>query len=117
VAAIAGVFTHSAVVHSVASAGATINLFNLVPIWVLDGSRGLRALNRGQRFAVAGAGIACGLVFHQWMPAIVGAVTLFRAFGKDAHPEGDPGMLALFAVLLVALSFIATLPVSVVSGG
>jgi Zn-dependent protease len=117
VAAIAGALTHSPVVDSVASFGATINLFNLVPIWVLDGSRGLRALNRGQRFAVAGAGIACGLVFHQWMPAIVGAVTLFRAFGDDKHPEGDRGMLALFAVLLVALSLIATLPVSLVSAG
>jgi Zn-dependent protease len=117
VAAIAGVLTHSAVVHSVASVGATINLFNLVPVWVLDGSRGLRALNREQRFAVAGVGIVCGFFFHQWMPAIVGGVTLFRAFGKDAHPEGDRGMLALFAALLVALSLIATLPLSIVSGG
>jgi Zn-dependent protease len=117
VAAIAGALAHSAVASSVASLGATINLFNLVPVWFLDGSRGLRALSRAERFAVGGVGIACGLFLHQWMPAIVGAVAVFRGFGSDAHPEGDRGMVALFAVLLVALSLLATLPVSVVSGG
>lgn len=117
VAAGAGSLAHSAVVLSVASAGATLNLFNLIPVWFLDGSRGLRALGRGERFVVAAVGLGCGLFFHQWMPAIAGSVALGRAFGKDAHPTGDRGMLALFAALLVVLSLVATLPVALPGSG
>lgn len=38
---------------AVAKVGAWINLFNLLPIWQLDGGRGFRALSRLQRFAIA----------------------------------------------------------------
>jgi Zn-dependent protease len=41
----------------IAHFGAGVNLFNLIPVWQLDGSRGLRSLARCQRVAVAvGAG-------------------------------------------------------------
>src|SRR5262249_16684796 len=35
---------------AIARVGAWINLFNLLPVWQLDGSRGFRALSRGQRW-------------------------------------------------------------------
>src|SRR3954466_4541201 len=38
---------------AIARAGAWINLFNLLPVWQLDGSRGFSALSRRQRAAVA----------------------------------------------------------------
>jgi Zn-dependent protease len=98
---------------AVGSVAATINCFNLVPVWQLDGARGLRALSRAERIGVSAAGILAGLAFHQWMPAIVGAVTLARAFGADAPKEGDRGMFWLFASLVVALAGLGTLP----SGG
>jgi Zn-dependent protease len=109
-AAALGAVTHSAVALSVASAGATVNLFNLIPVWMLDGSRGLRALSRTERWVVAGVGVLCALGLHQWMPGVVGTVALVRAFGADAHPTGDRGMTLLFATLLVALSAVAMLP-------
>jgi Zn-dependent protease len=110
-AAVLGAAMHSTVATSVASAGATLNLFNLIAVWSLDGSRGLRALNRRERLVVGGTGLLCSLVLHQWMPFIVGAVALSRAFGADAHATGDRRMCALFAGLIVVLSLIATLPV------
>ena len=110
VAAAIGALAHSPVATAVASLGASINLFNLVPVWFLDGSRGVRALSRAERLAIGAVGLACGFFLHQWMPAIAGAVALFRGFGADAHPQGDRGMFALFATLLVLLSLIATLP-------
>lgn len=112
-AAILGKLAHSALLLSIASAGATLNLFNLIPVWVLDGSRGLRALARSQRLAVAAAGFAGSIFLHQWMPGIVAAVTLVRAFERDAHPEGDRGMLMLFVALVGLLSLVATLPVTI----
>jgi Zn-dependent protease len=95
----------------VASVGATINCFNLVPVWQLDGARGLRALSRQERVGVAATGILAGMALHQWMPAIVGVVAAFRAFGPDAHPDGDRRMCILFVGLILALGVIATLPV------
>ena len=41
----------------IAHFGAMINMFNLIPIWQLDGSRGLRSLTRTQRGSRAGGGI------------------------------------------------------------
>jgi Zn-dependent protease len=109
VAALWGAIFGVQVALSVASVGATINTFNLVPVWQLDGARGLRALSKGQRMGVAGVGIAVGIAFHQWMPAIVGVVAGARAFGTDVPAEGDRRMLVLFVALLVALGAIATL--------
>jgi Zn-dependent protease len=94
----------------VASVGATINLFNLVPVWQLDGSRGLRALSRMERIALAAIALVASLAFHQWMPAVVGAVAAVRAFRADCSEVGDRRVFALFASLVVALALLATLP-------
>jgi Zn-dependent protease len=95
---------------AVASWGATINCFNLIPVWQLDGSRGLHALSRAERAAVAVVGVLTGFALHQWMPAVVGVVAGVRAFGRDAHPGGDRRMFLLFAALILAHGLIATLP-------
>jgi hypothetical protein len=80
-------------------------------VWQLDGARGLRALSRSERIAVAGIGILAGIAFHQWMPTIVGCIAAARAFGPDAHPTGDRRVAALFGVLIVAHGLLGTLPV------
>jgi Zn-dependent protease len=98
---------------AVGSIAATINCFNLVPVWQLDGARGLKALSRTERIAVAAAGVLTGMAFHQWMPAIVGGVALVRSFGSGVPAEGDARMFWLFATLLVAFGWLGTLP----SGG
>jgi Zn-dependent protease len=95
---------------AVASWGASVNLFNLIPFWQLDGARGLRALSRGERFAIAALGILACLVLHQWMPGLVGAAAAVHAFGAGGHPTGDRRMLALFAALIVLLGLLASLP-------
>jgi Zn-dependent protease len=97
---------------AVASVGATINCFNLIPVWQLDGSRGLHALSRFERALVGATGILAAMAFHQWMPAIVGGIAAVRAFGPGAHPQGDQRMFWLFAALIVAHGWIATLPAS-----
>jgi Zn-dependent protease len=96
---------------SVASISASINLFNLVPVWQLDGARGLRALARGERLIVAVAGGLAGVVFHEWMPLLVGAAALVRTFTSKAHPTGDRRMLLLFVALIVTHGLLARLPV------
>lgn len=88
---------------AIAGLGALINLFNLTPVWQLDGARGFRALSRRQRWAVAAACAAAALVSTQgilWIVALVGA---YRAFeSKDAPATGDPRLFATFVGLVAA---------------
>jgi Zn-dependent protease len=95
---------------AVASWGASINLFNLIPVWQLDGARGLRALSRDQRLMVAAVAGAVAIALHQWMPALVGAVALGRAFSATAPREGDRPVLGWFVLLIVLHALIAALP-------
>ncbi len=107
VAAVVGKLYSSEAALTVASLGASINLFNLIPVWQLDGARGLRALSKQERILVGSLGLCVGALLHQWMPAIVGGVALYRAFGKgETHPTGDKRVLWLFAALLVALGLV-----------
>jgi hypothetical protein len=72
----------------------------------------LRALSKNQRFVVAAVAAALGLGLHQWMPLVVGAITLARAFESSAHPEGDRGALTTFIAALVLLAALATIPMT-----
>jgi Zn-dependent protease len=92
---------------AIAAVTAFINLFNLIPIWQLDGARGFHALSRWQRWAaVAAAVLAFGLT-GQKMLLLVGAVGLFRAFGATVE-RGDNKALATYAALVFALAWLST---------
>ena len=83
-----------------------INLFNLIPIWQLDGSRGLHALARQERWILV-AVIALALVLTgQRLLLVVAGVAVWRALQREAGP-GDARVLATFAALVMALSMIA----------
>jgi Zn-dependent protease len=101
------------VAYAVASWSASINLFNLIPVWQLDGSRGLRALSRGQRLGVAAVAGAAALALHQWVPLVIAAVALGRAFSANAPAEGDRRIVSWFLLLITLLGLLAMLPVGV----
>ena len=83
-----------------------LNLFNLIPVWQLDGSRGFHALSRTERWIVVGAiGLMLWLT-DQRLLWIVGGVAAWRATQKAVGP-GDRRVLATFVLLVVALSWIA----------
>ena len=83
-----------------------LNLFNLIPVWQLDGSRGFHALSRVERWIVVGAIVATLYVTEQRLLFIVGGVAVWRAMQRDVGP-GDRRVLATFVVLVGALSWIA----------
>ena len=83
-----------------------LNLFNLIPVWQLDGSRGFHALARWERFAlVAVIGLAL-LLTEQRLLLLIGGVAVWRALQRETGP-GDVRVLATFVVLVVALSLLA----------
>jgi Zn-dependent protease len=84
-----------------------INLFNLIPIWQLDGSRGFHALAVWQRWIVVAAIGATYLVTSQKILLVIGAVALYRAFQR-AVIKPDYRAMITFVVLVVALAWLST---------
>jgi Zn-dependent protease len=83
-----------------------LNLFNLIPVWQLDGSRGLHVLARWERWALVAAIVVALMITEQRLLFIVGGVAVWRALQQDAGP-GDARVLATFVVLVIALSWLA----------
>jgi Zn-dependent protease len=93
--------------RALAHTGAVLNLFNLIPIWSLDGSRGFRSQARGQRFLLVAIAAVAAALTHEaflWVIAVVGAL---RALSREAPEKADHGGFALFAWLLAVLSLLA----------
>jgi Zn-dependent protease len=83
-----------------------INLFNLIPVWQLDGSRGFHALSQSQRWMVVAVVAVALFATEQRLLFLVGGVAVWRAMQREAGP-GDPRTVMAFGVLVLALSALA----------
>jgi Zn-dependent protease len=89
--------------------GAWINLFNLLPIWQLDGSRGFAALTRAQRaLALVAIGVAWVLT-REGLLLLLGIVALIRVAGDRGAEHPDRGALAMYVSLTIALAFLSVM--------
>jgi Zn-dependent protease/uncharacterized Zn finger protein (UPF0148 family) len=93
----------------IASLGAIINLFNLIPIWQLDGARGFHSLTRMHRAMLLVLTVALWLVASVKILFLVALGMAYRLFKKDAPQEPDNTGFIQFALLLVALTATAAL--------
>ena len=98
---------------AIAKVGAWLNLFNLLPVWQLDGSRGFRALSNFQRWTVVATMALMFVAAHEGLLAIIGLVAATRAVAewKKAPPEGDSGAFYQFVSLIVALALMSEIKV------
>jgi len=98
--------TDSMIWFAIAQLTGFLNLFNLIPVWQLDGSRGIGVLARSERWLLVGAIVAALMLTEQRMLFIVGAVAVWRAMQREAGP-GNARVLATFVALVFALSLLA----------
>jgi Zn-dependent protease len=102
------VVTGSPFFGAIARVGAWINLFNLLPVWQLDGARGLRPTNRTQRWLVAAAVASTFAVTREGLLVLLAALTAYHAFrSQDGGGEGDWGACAWYTGLAVVLALIS----------
>ena len=99
-------FTKAPIWLAIAQLAGFLNLFNLIPVWQLDGSRGFHVLARHERWVVVAAVAFALLLTEQRLLFIVGGVAMWRALQQDAGP-GDSWTLTTFVVLVVTLSMLA----------
>ena len=91
--------------------GARINLFNLAPVWQLDGSHGFAALSRKQRWIVLGVMGGMLLLTTEGMLVLLLPVMLLRLVADRKDPEGDRWAFYTFMFLVVTLSLLAAVRV------
>ena len=91
---------------AIAHTGAWINLFNLIPIWQLDGGRGFRALTRTQRGMALGVALTMWVVTQETMLLLIALGAGYRLISKDYPAEGDNVTLTQYIGLIVLLSML-----------
>jgi Zn-dependent protease len=102
-----GVLTGVKIWSTIAHFGAVVNLFNLIPVWSLDGSRGLRSLTRPHRGIVLAVAAGLWMLGGNPMLFLIAAACVYRMFTRDWQVEPDGEGLVQFVALLIALSAIA----------
>lgn len=106
-----GLLSGSAMWTAIARVGAWINLFDLIPIAMLDGGWAFRSLTRPQRWLLT------AVIATMWATAADGLLVLLlivaalRTVSEEPSPEPDRGVLVQYALLVVALSTMLLIPV------
>lgn len=110
-ALLAGMQLDQPLLLALARVSAWVNLFNLLPVWQLDGGRGFAALSRPQRWVVAAALWLMVLASIDFLFIILAIAATARAVARTdpgapgaAPPSGDRAVLATFLALIAGLT-------------
>ena len=98
---------------ALAQVGAWINLFNLLPVWQLDGAHAYKALNRRQRWIIVAVLGATWFLTNEGMVLIIGLAGVWRAWGTEAPDKGDARTMWEYAWLIAVLGAMTRLPVPI----
>ena len=94
---------------AIAYFGAVVNLFNLIPVWQLDGARGYHSLTQPQRITILALAIILWLSTKNGMFLFIALGATYRLFTKDAAKQPDRTGFYQYIGLLVALAAVAVL--------
>lgn len=103
--------TDSALMIAIAQVGAWINLFNMIPVWQLDGGRAFRAMTRKQRLIATGGAAVAWFVTAESMLILVLLGGLYRSFVGPFDEKGDRLGVVAYLVLLAVLGALVMLEV------
>jgi Zn-dependent protease len=107
----ASVATGSMALAAIARFAAWINLFNLLPVWQLDGCRGFRAMSRPGRWFCAFAIAVMWSVTSEGLLLLLLLVAAFQAMTQKPANEPDRGSTFQYVFLVIALSALTKIPV------
>lgn len=101
-----GVFalTRSPIWAALAQVGAWVNLFNLTPVWQLDGARGFRAMSRPQRWLCIAVIAAMLLVTHEGLLILLGIFAVIQGLRPATERTSDWTATVQYAALVAILA-------------
>jgi Zn-dependent protease len=91
ICALVFVATQQKVWAALAQFGALINLFNLMPIWQLDGGRAFRSMNRPQRWLAATSVATAWAITEDRRPLVPGLLSIPEIPVGLTQADADPG--------------------------
>jgi Zn-dependent protease len=91
--------------------GAMINLFNLLPVWQLDGGHAFKALNRSERWLATAIAAAMLLWTSEGLLVLIAVLAAVQAFQTAPNEAGDRTILVQFGGLVAALGLLMRMPV------
>lgn len=98
---------------AIAEVGAWINLFNLTPIWQLDGSHAFESFNRTQRWLATAAVGAAWVATHEGLLVIILICAIGRTLVTKPAGRRDDAALLWFIGLVAVLSAMCLIKVPV----
>jgi Zn-dependent protease len=96
---------------AIARVAAWINLFNLIPVWQLDGSRGFASLVRTHRWIATGAIALAWFLSQEGMLLLLLIAAGFRSFGRELPERNDVLILFQYVGLVLAFAWMTTISV------
>jgi Zn-dependent protease len=96
----------------IAKVGAWLNLFNLIPVWQLDGAHGFRAMSRVHRIVAAVAVAGAFAVTREGLLILLLIAAMAAVFAQPAR-EPDRRAVLLYVGLVGVLAVIADLNIQV----
>ena len=106
VAALVGVAGGGKLWFAIAQTGAWINLFNLMPIWQLDGGRAFASLTKGHRWLAVASLALAWMITGDGLVLLVLLVATGRAFASGADVAPDRETLVRYAVVALGLAVV-----------
>jgi Zn-dependent protease len=98
--------TGAGVWAALARSTAWLNLLNMIPVWILDGSQATNALSKVERWVLLFLCLLLWTGLGEGSLFLVAAGFVYRLFTKDLPPMATPRITAYYAFLLVALAAI-----------
>lgn len=98
---------------ALAHVGAWINLFNLLPVWQLDGAHGFRALTRAQRWAAAAVIGAAWAFSAEGLLVLLLLGAIWAAWMGQPAERPDWRALGEYAGLVIVLAWLTKIHVPV----
>jgi len=89
---------------ALARTGAVLNIFNLIPVWVLDGGSAAYALGKFQRAILLSLSVALGYALGESVFYLVAAGCLWRLFTRDVPEEPSMEITVYYLAVLTALA-------------
>ncbi|HYH78376.1 MAG TPA: site-2 protease family protein [Longimicrobium sp.] len=94
---------------AIARFGGWLNLFNLLPVWQLDGGRAFRSLSRRQRIGALAAIVLAFALTRNDILLLLMAGAVYQLF-RPAPDRDDHGAWGTYVVLVLALAAFELLP-------
>ena len=91
---------------ALAQTSAWLNLLNLIPIWVLDGSQAILAITKVERVVLLMAAMLVGAYFHEGIFLFIVGGLVYRLFTKDLPSQASYRTTAYFLVVMTALAIV-----------